>query len=206
MRKLQPYQGVLSFNGKTADTYFDALEGEPGRWITQFGEDKNFFTVEDITGRLTQLDALKSFTDEFKLQIFESNWSAVGTSEDVIKMVLEYVDYSEVAEKHDKVLLGYLKANTKRKQKTLESLTKSFAEAVHAEKDFNVEETVTQLNLLIEKFDDFDAFENKQQQEIDSVVQRLAVFEKMKNNEKIGHNWTNETFWQCFAENGLAGD
>lgn len=200
MADFRPYQGTLSFNGKIVHIHFNEGWGEPGTWVLKFEENVDSTYVENITGTATQLDVLKSYTNEFKLEIFLTDWSAVGTEEDIVRTALNYVGYNDRNAEQDERRIIYLHSRVDEAKTVLKAAVQKYGESIAKDEAFVVSEASSKLDKLVEKFDRFELFEQAKRKEIGAVEQRLAVFNKLQNGEPVGYGWTNETFWNNFGD------
>lgn len=184
------FSGLTIANGKKAYVMFNPGWGEPGEWYISLGDGSSICidNAEGMGG--TQLEFLSNFvSDDYREAYFKNNWSRVGVSDDVVRFVLDYVEYNDDNEAEDKELLekalGRIKARS-------EEVTRSLEPAY-----FNLAKSLELTRKFKEKLEDASG-------PIEAAQDRIRVYNEVKRGNPVGRNWSNETFLKQYPNSEFA--
>lgn len=177
--------GNVRFNGRWASASFNPGWGEPGEWYLSFS-DGTSLRIDNIEGMGDQEKYLSKLSaDVYRDKVITSNWIHEGTSDDVLKMMLEYVGYNDNARRED--------VQNLQKMKALVVESAAYLVKDLDTDDYSVMETIKRSR----KF-------KKVLEETLEIVEFLhhciRVYDALKAGESVGANWSNESFLKNFPD------
>lgn len=184
------FTGLTVANGKKVYVSFNPGWGEPGEWYLSF-DDGSTLTFDNADGMgANQVEFLANISnDEYRAGYFERNWNNVGVSDDVVRVVLEYVGYNDNNETVDQEQLEFALA---RLRSMSENIINSLVPA-----GFSLNHVLTEAK----------KFENKLKEasiHIDAIQARIRVYNELKSGKTPGRGWTNKLFLEKFPNHKFA--
>lgn len=182
------FSGVTIANGKAVMAQYNPGWGEPGEWYLSFS-DKTQKTVDNVEGMGDQESYLKRLSgDKYRDAVITSNWSTLGNSDDVVRMVLDYVEYNDENRAED--------------QKHLEQAAvkiRVIAQSITG----TLEDSNFSLDSLSKNVKDLERSLKESTQLISACHDRIRVYDEIKAGNKVGFSWSNETFLRDFPKSNL---
>jgi hypothetical protein len=184
------FSGLTIANGKKAFVMFNPGWGEPGEWYVSL-DDGVSLCIDNAEGMGgNQVEFLSNISsDEYREIYFKNNWSTVGTFDDVVRFVLEYVGYNDDNEAEDKEHLDKALATIKAFS---EAVTRSLEPAY-----FNLAKSLEATRKFKQKLEDASA-------PIEAAQDRIRVYNELKQGNPVGRNWSNESFLRQFPNDRFA--
>lgn len=184
------YSGVVKENNKSVGVYYNPGWGEIGEWYMLYS-DGHKVTVDNMEGFAdNQYDCLMKYTsDEYREKLILCNWETVGNNDDIVRRVLEFVDYDDDSVLEDDRLIQEIQEKISDKILDLGTHVNSV--------DFNVRTTEKKLS-------DIDAYVKDYASVIDAINHRMRVFDMLSEGKPVGLNWSNETFFRDYGDTVLA--
>lgn len=179
------HSGTTAKNDKEVIVMFNPGWGEPGEWYIQFsdGSGARIDNVEGMRGQQGYLDMLSA--DKYRDEIIKTNWSTVGSKDDVVRIVLEHVGYNEANKQED---LESLKQAGRILREYVKAMTTGIDTIAFSLKEYR---TNSQKFARILK-------------EIEEMIEichdRIRVYEALKDGKTVGMGWSNESFLRDFPD------
>lgn len=186
----KPFSGITTVKGKTVLVSYNPGWGEIGEWYILYPNGHRV-TVDDMEGfAKDQYDCLLKFSDDtFREKLLRCNWETVGTNDDVVKRALESVGYDEDSRMEDEDRIQQIQQEINEVVADLTTYVNSI--------DFDVSGTKKKMMLLDQALQ-FNA------EEIETINNRMRVFDLMEEDVEVGLNWSNKTFLRDFGDTDLA--
>jgi len=178
------FQGIFGGPLKWVSVRYNQGWGEPGEWHLQFsdGTEVTIDNVEDFKHQTQYLGFLSA--DKYRDDVIRQNWSLVGNEEDIIRKTLEFLDYDENNKKADE---QRLEAN----------------KLVVLEMAQQIVDGMT-LERLVEApsptMPTFQSLIDDARQDALLCLQRLHVYNALKQGRDVGKGWSNESFLRDFPD------
>lgn len=193
------FEGETRFNGKAVRVAYNQGWDTPGEWGVQF-DDGRYIFIDDAYALKpkNQLDFLRhvlsgeaepSFVSGYLQELFAGDWVAAGSSEDVVRMSLQHVNYDSCNAAAD--------AETVQKVQAQSSVEFTELGSFFEDRDAYSE---VKANLFVTQLAAFKKSVEEAMVEAAVAQARLDVFAKMQAGEPMGVGWTNETFWTNFGD------
>lgn len=183
------FNGFVSYNSKAVSVMHNPGWGEPEEWYLTFS-DGTRKTISNPEGMgKDQLDYLNRLTaDKYRHEILANNWAELGNKEDVIKVVLDYLEFNE----------------------TNAAETYSDLKKFHITIDHDLQDIAESMYMKMSTADDIIRdLENTKKKvlsmrdELMTLSYCLQVYEKIKKNEPVGTGWNNASLVANFGETEL---
>lgn len=182
------FQGIFGGPLKWVSVRYNQGWGEPGEWHLQFsdGTEVTVDNVEDFKLQTQYLGFLSA--DKYRDDVIKQDWSQVGNEEDIIRKTLEFLGYDENSAKADEQRLEANKLVVLEMAQqivdgmTLDGLTKAPSANMPT----------------------FQSLIDDARQDALLCLQRLYVYNAVKQGRNVGKGWSNESFLRDFSDSQYA--
>ena len=182
------FSGVSIANGKAVMVQYNPGWGEPGEWYVNFS-DKSQLTIDNVEGMGNQETWLKGLSeDKYRDEIIRTNWETCGNSDDVVRKVLEYLEYNDANRDEDQKRIDYAAAQ-------IGAIARQITGTLE-EQDFSLDAIAKDVNNLERSLKESTEF-------ITASHYRIRVYNLMKAGQKVGLSWSNESFLRDFPKSNL---
>lgn len=178
------YSGVFGGPLKWVSVRYNSGWGEPGDWHLQFSDETTVTidNVETFKDQATYLAFLSA--DKYRDEVIRQNWSGVGNNEDVIARTLNFLGYDEASKAADEQRVEANKLVVfEMAQQIVDGMT---LEGLVAEPTLATPSVHTLIT---------DA-----QQDAFFCLQRIHVYDALKQGREVGIGWSNESFLRDFPD------
>lgn len=183
------FSGVTIANDKAVMVQFNPGWGEPGEWYLSFS-DKTQLTIDNCKGMGDQEKFLDGFSaDQYRDTLIAKNWVTVGETDDVIRIVLEYVGYNDDNRKEDQDKIVF-------QLEKLREVVRNINSSIENQ-NADVKSIAVGIHNLDRIFNDIKEY-------IENCQDRIRVYDALNAGETVGSSWSNETFIRDFPNSKYA--
>jgi hypothetical protein len=184
------FKGVTIANGKAVMVHYNPGWGDPGEWYLNFS-DKTLRVIDDPAGMgKDQLDYLNRLNgDKYRQRLFDCDWNTLGNSDDVVRIVLEYLGYNDDNLKEDEQRLAF-------EAEKIRGIAQEIT-ATLSGNDFSLEALNGNVNDLNRQVNDSKEY-------IEAIHYRIRVYRLLKEGNPVGVGWNNASFLRDFGNSEYA--